>query len=109
MSESFNSHADLRPTASDEAASPRSVVAAKLCVLAGFLSLVLCTYYLRSEVLALSHIKFSANELIAANELERLRESQPDRLRQYEAAMEHHRLQLEHYREMLTLYRTYSS
>ena len=106
MSESYDDHVDLHPPHAGAAASSRSVIAAKICVLAGFLSLVVCTYYLRSEVLALSHIKFSANELLATSELEQLRESYPDRVQQYQAAMEHYQLQLTHYREMLALYKS---
>jgi hypothetical protein len=44
----------------------------------GFLSLVTCTYYLRSEVLALSHIRFSSDEVRAAYDLKQYRESFPD-------------------------------
>ena len=72
--------------------------------LLGFLALVVCTYYLRSEVLTLSHLRFSADEVRVANELEQFRESHPDRLKQNEAAMKHYDLQIEHYRKMLDLY-----
>jgi hypothetical protein len=82
----------------------RAIVAAKLASLLGFVVLVISTYYLRSEVLALSHIRFSADEVRAANELQELRETEPDRKRQYEAAEKHYQLELEHYRSMLELY-----
>jgi len=82
------------------------ILSAKLASLLGFLSLVVCTYYLRSEVLALSHIKFSADEVRASNDLKRLRESYPDRVKQHEAAMKHYELETEHYRKMLELYET---
>ena len=82
----------------------KPIVVAKIMALLGFLALVTCTYYLRSEVLALSHIKFSADEVRAANELKQLRESYPDRVKQHEAAIKHYELQTEHYRKMLDMY-----
>jgi len=84
----------------------KTILVAKLGSLIGFLALVICSYYLRSEVLALSHIKFSADEVRASNDLKRLRESYPDRLKQHEAAMKHYELETEHYRKMLELYET---
>lgn len=84
----------------------KPILFAKTTALLGFLALVVCTYYLRSEVLALSHIKFSADEVSAANELKQLRESYPDRVKQHEAAMKHYALQMEHYRKMLDLYQS---
>ena len=77
---------------------------AKIMALLGFLALVVCTYYLRSEVLALSHLRFSADEVRVANELEQFRESHSDRVKQHEASMKHYDLELEHYRTMLDLY-----
>jgi hypothetical protein len=85
---------------------PKIITIAKLASLLGFLSLVVCTYFLRSEVLALSHIKFSADEIRANNNLERLRESYPQRMKQHEAAMKHYELETKHYHEMLKLYNT---
>ena len=82
----------------------KPIVVAKTMALLGFLALVVCTYYLRSEVLALSHIRFSADEVRAANELNQRRESYPDRMKQHEAGLKHYELQTEHYREMLDLY-----
>lgn len=77
---------------------------AKLMVLLGFLFLIVSTYYLRSEVLALSHIKFSADEFRSANELEQLRESYPDRVKQHEAEVKDYELKQKHYRKMLEMY-----
>lgn len=84
--------------------SEKRIVLAKVFALIGFLCLVVCTYYLRSEVLALSAIGFSADELRAAHELEQIRESYPERKQQHEAAMKYYELQMEHYRKMLDLY-----
>jgi hypothetical protein len=84
----------------------RDLTAAKVFALVGFLVLVASSYYLRSEVLALSHIRFSADELRAANDLRRLRESYPDRVERHKADMKYYDLQVEHYRKMLDLYNT---
>ena len=89
----------------DGAPDNKSISIAKCIALIGFLSLVVCTYYLRSEVLTLSHIKFSADELRAENSLRQLRESYPERQEQYEASMKQYELQMAHYREMLDLYK----
>lgn len=82
----------------------KPIVVAKLLALFGFLALVTCTYYLRSEVLALSHIKFSADEVRAANQLAQLRESYPNRVKQHETELKQYELQTEHYHKMLKLY-----
>lgn len=82
----------------------KSLAIAKIMALLGFLALLVCTYYLRSEVLALNHIRFSADEVRAANELKQRRESYPDRIKQHDAIMKHYELQRKHYREMLDLY-----
>lgn len=85
-------------------APSKSIMIAKFMALLGFLFLVACSYYLRSEVLALSHIKYSADEVRAANDLKQLRESYPDRQKQYQVAIRNYELQTEHYRTMLDLY-----
>jgi hypothetical protein len=84
----------------------RDLTLAKCAALVGFLALVVSSYYLRSEVLALSHIRFSADELKSVNELKQLRESYPDRVEAHKAAMKQYEIELEHYRKMLDLYRT---
>lgn len=80
------------------------IVAAKLGAIAGFLMLVLGTYLLRAEVLVLSEIRFSADNVRVANELERLEESFPRQVEDYEMSLKQHDLQMEHYRMMLDLY-----
>ncbi|MFG0334821.1 MAG: hypothetical protein ACF8TS_15810 [Maioricimonas sp. JB049] len=84
----------------------RSLLAARLMSLAGFLTLLVCTYWLRSEVLALSHLRFSADEVRAAYDLQQLKDSYADRVNHYQAEVQNYELQREHYREMLDLYRT---
>ena len=83
------------------------ITKAKLMVLLGFLFLIVSTYYLRSEVLALSHIKFSADAFRSANELEQLRESYPDRVKQYEAEVKDYEIKQKHYRKMLEIYQNH--
>lgn len=77
---------------------------AKSVSLIGFVALVVSGYYLRSEVLALSHIRFSADEVRAVNELKQLRESYPDRMKQYEAQQKGYEIEMVHHRKMLDLY-----
>lgn len=81
------------------------LVAAKFASIVGFLTLVASTYYLRGEVLALSQIRFSADEVRAEFQLQQRRESAPDMEEQYDLSLEQYELQREHYREMLDLYR----
>ena len=85
--------------------SPRRIVLAKTSVLLGFLALLSTTYYLRSEVLALSRIRFSADDARARYELERMKLAFPDRLERHRVETKNYELQLEHYKEMLDLYR----
>ena len=77
---------------------------AKIMAVVGFLALVVCTYYLRSEVLVMNHIRFSADAVRATHDLKELQESYPDRVRQHEVAMKNYQLQTQHYRTMLDLY-----
>ncbi len=84
--------------------SSKSIVIAKVLVLLGFLTLILTTYYLRGEVLTLSHIKFSADEVRSANSLKQLRDSYPSRVKSHEAAMKQYELRMKHYQKMLNLY-----
>jgi hypothetical protein len=53
---------------------PKCIVAAKLIAGVGFLGLLCSTYYLRSEVLALNAIGFSADNARAEYDLKRLKE-----------------------------------
>ncbi len=83
-----------------------SVRLAKLAALTGFCALVATTYYLRHEVLALSHIRFEADETRARYDLEQMKTTYPERVKEHEIAVANYDLQMEHYREMLELYRT---
>lgn len=82
------------------------VTLAKISALSGFCILLATTYYLRHEVLALSHIRFSSDENRARYDLEQMKESYPERIQEHEIAVANYDLQMEHYRQMLELYRT---
>jgi len=84
---------------------PRDIVIAKVSCLIGFLVLLSSTYYLRTEVLALNRIRFSADEARADFELKRLQESYPDRIERYQVELKNHEIQVEHYEKLTELYR----
>jgi hypothetical protein len=90
-----------------------SLTAARATSILGFLVLVTCTYGLRSEVLQLNRIRFSGEEARAAQELQRYRDSYPDRVAAHELALQQHELQkghfqqqMEHYERLVELSRT---
>lgn len=80
------------------------IVIAKLGAIAGFLLLVFGTYTLRSKVLVLSEIRFSADNVRVENDIEQMQEAFPTRLEEYAASLKQYELQMEHYEEMLNLY-----
>jgi hypothetical protein len=80
------------------------IVAAKSCAIVGFLVLLAITYWLRSEVLALSRIHFSADEKKVELERQRSREQFPERQRQYEVAVSNHETEVKHYEKMMSIY-----
>jgi len=84
----------------------RSINVAKCVTLLSFLVLVSVTYFLRREVLALSHIHFSSDEARALHELEEMKSSYPERDGEYNEAMVHYQEEAKHYQKMLELYRT---
>ena len=82
----------------------RRIVAAKLLAISGFLVLLVITYWLRSEVLGLSRIHFSADEKKVELERQRNRESFPDRQKQYEVGLKNYDIQSKHYEKMMAVY-----
>ncbi len=82
----------------------RSLVAAKYAAIAAFVVTLFSTYYLRSEVLNLSKIRFSAGQLKAEEEQRERKRSYPERSAEHQAQMKHHEIQQKHYRTMLDLY-----
>ncbi len=88
----------------------KSLAVAKTVSIIGFAMLLICTYGLRSEVLKLNRIKFSADEEIAINQAERYRETHPQRvaahvveLKQHEMQKAHYERQMEHYNMLIEL------
>jgi len=77
---------------------------AKICCLTGFLILLATTYWLRSEVLGLTRIRFSADERRVELERKQNRESFADRQKEYEIAQKNYDLQLKHYEKLMALY-----
>ncbi len=82
----------------------RRIVAAKILAISGFLVLLLITYWLRSEVLSLSRIHFSADQKKVELEQQRSKESFPDRQKQYEVSLKNYDIQLQHYEKMMAVY-----
>jgi hypothetical protein len=86
--------------------NPRCIGLAKILSMVGLLVLLSSTYYLRSEVLTLNKIGFSADQARADYEQEQLKENFPYEKDRYEVAKQNYETQMEHYREMLQLYRS---
>ncbi len=82
----------------------RRIILAKALVILGFLVLLSTTYQLRTEVLALNRIHFSADNARAAYDLERMKQTYPERIDRHEVEIKNYELQLKHYKEMLQLY-----
>ena len=80
------------------------IVAAKVFAMTGFLVLLVITYWLRSEVLGLSRILFSAEEKRVELELQRNRESFPDLQKQYQVELSNYELRKKHYERMMAVY-----
>src|SRR5829696_3300272 len=83
----------------------RGNAAAKLCVLLGFLVLLSSSYYLRTEVLALNRIRFSADEARADYELKRLQVTYPERVERHQVELKNHAPLVEHYEKLSEVYR----
>jgi len=84
----------------------KSIDVAKVMSLTGFLVLLFSTYYVRSQVLAINRIKFSSDNVRAEENLERMKESYPDRMEEYKARLKNYEWKMEHYRKLLELYKT---
>lgn len=82
----------------------RRIAAAKIMALSGFLVLMVVTYWLRSEVLGLTRLRFSADQKRTELEAKQQRDSYADRQRQYEVALKNHETQLKHYERMMEVY-----
>jgi len=83
----------------------RHVRIAKYVSLIAFLVLLYTTYFLRSEVLDLSRIRFSAENVRSDERIEEMKTTHPLRLEEHKAAMSNYDVQMKHYKKMLRLYR----
>jgi hypothetical protein len=84
----------------------RCLATAKVVAILGFLVLLTSTYYLRSEVLSLNAISFSADEARAEFQLEQLKRDFPHEQERHKVALKNYELQVAHYEKMLDLYET---
>jgi len=84
----------------------RGIVLAKSLAIVGFLGLLMMTYWLRSEVLGLSRIHFSADQKRSELEQQQFRDSFPDRQKRHEVELRNYEIQAAHYQKMLALYET---
>lgn len=82
----------------------RRIGFAKFCAMIGFLILVVISYWLRSEVLGLSRIHFSADEKKVELERQRSRETFPERQKQYEVSLKNYDIDRQHYEKMMEVY-----
>lgn len=80
------------------------IAAAKSCSIVGFLILVIISYWLRSEVLGLSRIHFSADEKKVELERQRSRDTFPERQKQYEVSLKNYEIDRQHYEKMMEVY-----
>ncbi len=84
----------------------KNISISKPLAIASFLALLFCSYFLRSEVLTLSKIRFSAANVRAEERSRELNETYPIRTAEYEARLKHYETEMENYEEMLELYQT---
>jgi hypothetical protein len=86
--------------------TPKFLTAIKCVTIIAFLITLSTTYYLRSEVLKLNRLRFSSDNLRAEETLRALKESYPVRVAEHAVQSENYQLEMEHYEEMLALYRS---
>ncbi|MDZ7620214.1 MAG: hypothetical protein U1E05_24705 [Patescibacteria group bacterium] len=78
----------------------------KCVTIVAFMVTLSATYYLRGEVLKLNKIRFSSENVRAEESLREMKESYPIRVAEHEVHAKNYELEMEHYQEMLNLYRT---
>lgn len=81
------------------------VPAMKFVAIVSFMVTLFGTYHLRSQVLKLNEIRFQSDNARADQEMLELKASYPDRIAQHEIELKNYELQVNHYQEMLELYR----
>lgn len=91
----------------DEPCKASKILPVVKCVtIVAFMVTLCATYYLRSEVLKLNTIRFSSENVQAEENLREMKESYPLRVTEHAVQTKNYELQMEHYQEMLKLYRT---
>ena len=84
----------------------KTLTTIKFLTIVAFAVTLCATYYLRSEVLKLNKIRFSAENIRAEESMKTMKESYPARVTEYEIQMKNYDLQKEHFEEMVKLYRS---
>ena len=84
----------------------KAIPAIKCVTIVAFMVTLCGTYYIRAELLELNRIRFSSENVQAEEDLRVMKESYPLRVVQHEIAKKNFELQMEHYEQMLELYRT---
>jgi hypothetical protein len=93
--------------AMNDASKPGKILTVvKGVTIVAFMVTLCATYYLRSEVLKLSTIRFSSENVQAEESLREMKESYPVRVTEHQVQTKNYDLQMEHYQEMLELYRS---
>jgi len=82
----------------------RHIRIAKCISLLAFLALLFTTYFLRSEVLDLTRIRFSAESVRADEAAREVEEGHTQLVAEYEAETKNYEVQMKHYQKMLRLY-----
>lgn len=95
-----------RPTERKDEDMNANIRLAKVLTIMSFLVLLATSYYLRSEVLILSKIRFSSESVKSDEKIKELAETYPLRLVEYETQMNNYNNQLKHYTDMIDLYNT---
>lgn len=84
----------------------KTITLVKFLTILAFAVTLSATYYLRSEVLTLNKIRFSAENIKAEEDLQSIKDSYPQRMAEYDVQLKNYELQKQHYEEMVKLYHT---
>ena len=84
----------------------KKVATAKVLAIVGFLVLLTTTYLQRHEILTLTHMRYSADNLEAQHNLKRSTETYPERVEEHKVEVKDYEFRMKHYQEMLNLYQT---
>ena len=85
---------------------PRCIALVKIVTCLGFLVLLSTTYLLRTEILALNELRFSADETRAESDLRDYEEAYPHEQELYQVQLKNYELEKQHFEEMFELYQS---